>query len=411
MEKKKVKQIRGLILFTAAVVLTIFYFESVMDAGFFILHILQPFIIGGVIAFIINIPMKSVENKLLKKWNGKSAQKLKRPVSLVLALIFIVLLIYIVIQTVVPQLYDTTMELGKKIPPFMEKVMAYLEKICAENPDILKKLEEIKKMEIDWNSLFDSVFGFMKKGVGSVLLSTVSMAGTIIGTIINVIVAIIFSFYILLQKEKLGRQGRSILKAYCKEKNYLKIHKVLSLLAHNFTNFVTGQCLEAVILGTMFMVTMLILRMDYAVLVGVLIAFTALIPIVGAFIGCVVGAFLLAINNPMTAVWFVVMFLILQQIEGNLIYPKVVGNSVGLPSIWVLVAVSVGGSLFGIPGILVFIPLISTIYALLKEDVSLRNEQKKPIATDEKEEIKKEKVKEKVEEKIEEKSEKNNKEK
>lgn len=376
MEKKKVRQIRGLILFTAIVVLIILNFNSVMNTFVFLVKILQPFLIGGVIAFVLNIPMKAIETKLLKRWKGKSADKLKRPASLVLALLFIAGLIYIVLQTVVPQISATTLELGKKIPVFLSQIMEKLEKLSAEYPDILKQLQELEKMEIDWNSLLSNVSGFMKTGVGSVLTSTVSVAGAIINTVINIVIAIIFSIYILTQKEKLGSQGSRILHAYFPEKVYTRIEKVLYLLYHNFTNFVTGQCLEAVILGCMFVVAMLIFRMDYAVLVGVLVAFTALIPIVGAFIGCAVGAFLLAINNPMTALWFVILFLIIQQIEGNLIYPKVVGNSVGLPSIWVLVAVSVGGSLFGIPGMLLFIPLVSTLYALLREDVAKRNEKR-----------------------------------
>lgn len=320
------------------------------------LKILQPFLVGGVIAFVLNLPMKAIETKILKKWKGKAADKLKRPVSLVLALLFIAALIYILVLTVVPSLSETIVELGKKIPVFVSDLIDKLEKLSAEYPDILRQLQQLEQMEIDWGGVAENLFGFMKTGVGSVLTSTVSVAGSIISTVINVVVAVIFSIYILTQKEKLGSQGRRILRAYCSERVYTGVEKVLSLLYHNFSNFVTGQCLEAVILGCMFIVSMLIFRMDYAVLVGVLIAFTALIPIVGAFVGCVVGAFLLAINDPMTAVWFVILFLVLQQIEGNLIYPKVVGNSVGLPSIWVLVAVSVGGSLFGVPGILFFIP-------------------------------------------------------
>ena len=150
----------------------------------------------------------------------------------------------------------------------------------------------------------------------------------------------------------------------------------MSRLYSNFTNFICGQCLEAVILGTLFIITMSIFKMPYATTIGTLIAFTALIPIVGAFIGCFVGAFMILINNPTQALLFIILFLILQQIEGNLIYPKVVGNSVGLPSIWVLVAVSLGGSLFGIPGMLFFIPVVSTVYSLLRDDVNLRNGKK-----------------------------------
>lgn len=152
--------------------------------------------------------------------------------------------------------------------------------------------------------------------------------------------------------------------------------RVLGLLNGNFNSFITGQCLEAVILGTMFVIVLAVFRIPYALLIGVLIAFTALIPIVGAFIGCVVGAFLILVDNPAKAVVFVVIFLVLQQVEGNLIYPHVVGNSVGLPSVWVLVAVTLGGSLMGVAGMLLFIPLFSTAYTLFKDDVNMRNEKR-----------------------------------
>ena len=164
-----------------------------------------------------------------------------------------------------------------------------------------------------------------------------------------------------------------MLSAYLKESVYLNVKKVAGMLYKNFSSFISGQCLEAVILGCMFIVVMPVCGLPYAVLIGVLVAFTALIPIVGAFIGCAVGVFLILIEDPVKAFWFLILFLVIQQIEGNLIYPHVVGNSVGLPSIWVLVAVSVGGSMMGILGMLLFIPLAATIYALVREDVNRRN--------------------------------------
>lgn len=207
--------------------------------------------------------------------------------------------------------------------------------------------------------------------------STVTVASTIIGGVVNLFVALVFSFYILSQKEKLGSQFRRILHAYFPQKVYDKVLEVTSLAGRNFSSFITGQCMEAVILGTMFVITMALFGFPYAVMVGVLIAFTALIPIVGAFIGCFVGAFLIMVDDPVKAIWFLVLFIVLQQIEGNLIYPHVVGNSVGLPSIWVLAAVTIGGSLMGVVGMLIFIPILSTVYALLREDVNERNGKKR----------------------------------
>lgn len=206
--------------------------------------------------------------------------------------------------------------------------------------------------------------------------STMSAARNIVSGVTTFAIAFVFACYILLQKERLYVQVKKILYAYIPEKRVQKILSVCSLTYKTFSSFLAGQCLEALILGMMFLVVMTIIRLPYALLIGVLIAFTALIPIFGAFIGCVVGAFLILMVDPMKAVLFVIVFLILQQIEGNLIYPKVVGNSVGLPSIWVLAAVSIGGSLMGVVGMLVFIPMVSVLYALLRESVLERLDKK-----------------------------------
>lgn len=375
-DKEKIRQIRRLMILAAVLVLVLKYSNTVFNAVLLGFGILKPFLYGGIIAFVLNIPMKGIENGLLKRWKGKWADRLKRPVCMVSAIVLVILVINLVIITVVPQVTRTAGELGNKIPAFVDNVVAELERWSAEYPQIQEQVARLETIEINWNTVMKNVVDFLKNGVGNVLTSTVSMASSIIGGVVNMVVALIFALYVLAQKEKLADQGRRILSAYLPVRADVKIAHVMSLLYRNFSNFITGQCLEAVILGTMFVVSMAIFRMPYAVMIGVLIAFTALIPIVGAFIGCFVGAFLILINNPMQAVWFVVLFLTLQQIEGNLIYPKVVGSSVGLPSIWVLMAVSVGGSLFGIAGMLFFIPLVSTVYMLLRESVNARNERK-----------------------------------
>jgi len=218
----------------------------------------------------------------------------------------------------------------------------------------------------------------MLRNWGSSLISSGSgLVGGVISGVTTFVIALIFSFYLLVQKEKLGRQGKQVLYALLPEKKADRTLEILRLTNRTFSNFLSGQCLEAVILGALFVVAMSVFRMPYALLIGMLIALTALIPIVGAFIGCVVGAFLIAIVSPVKALIFVVMFLVLQQLEGNLIYPHVVGSSVGLPSIWVLAAVTLGGSLMGITGILLFIPLCSVLYALFRSYVKQRLVEKK----------------------------------
>lgn len=378
-DKTKLKQIRWLIVFVAIIVLALMYSNTVVKGIFICIQIIKPFIYGGVIAFVLNIPLKLFEKKLLRHWNGKLAKKVKRPICILLSIITVLLIISLVIVAVIPQLAITTTELGNQIPVFIDRIINWLEGLSGEYPSLKKQIMELESMELDWKAIIPKIIDFMKNGFGNMLYNTVSVAGSIIGGVINFVIGIIFALYILVQKEKLSDQGKRIMSAYLPTKVDHMVREVLSRLHSNFTNFICGQCLEAVILGTLFVIAMTIFRMPYAVTIGTLIAFTALIPIVGAFIGCAVGAFMILINSPTQALLFIILFLILQQIEGNLIYPKVVGNSVGLPSIWVLVAVSVGGSLFGIAGMLFFIPVVSTLYSLLRDDVNIRNKKKKLI--------------------------------
>lgn len=375
--KEKIKQICMLMIFAALLALTVIYSAQILHGIGLALGIASPFLIGAAIAFVLNLPMRTIEEKILGKWNGKLAAKLKRPISILFSILFVILIIFLVIITVIPQVTSATVMLGQKIPPFVDEVILELEKLSEKYPQLQEQVIALENLEINWQSLADTVFNFLKNGVGSMLTSTMSVASGIIGGLANLVISFIFALYVLSQKEKLADQGKRILSAYLPDKANVYVLKVFSIAYKNFSNFISGQCLEAVILGTMFIVTMSIFRMPYAFMVGVLIAFTALIPVVGAFIGCAVGVFLILIENPVMALWFVVLFFVLQQLEGNLIYPKVVGNSVGLPSVWVLMAVTLGGSLFGVVGMLLFIPLLSTVYALLRESVNNRNARKK----------------------------------
>ncbi len=380
LNRKNIGKIRGLILFTALMVLGLMKFDLLCSMVVFLVGILRPFIVGGMIAFVINIPMSFFERIFFGKEKEKAEPnkillKGSRGISLIMAYLAVVLVITLVIVTVIPQLAGTIRVLTNKIPAFWDRMIGELEVIFAANPALIELLGNYEELEIDWKSLFNTVVSFLQNGVGSVLGSTFSVASSIISSTVNFFISLIFSIYILVQKEKLGNQFDRVLKAYTSHKVYKSTRRVLSLLHRNFSNFITGQCTEAVILGLMFVVSMTLLRFDYAVMIGVLIAFTALIPIVGAFIGCFVGAFLMLVDDPLKAFWFVVLFIVLQQVEGNLIYPHVVGNSVGLPSIWVLAAVTVGGSLMGVLGMLIFIPLLSTVYVLLREDVDKKNHE------------------------------------
>ena len=374
---KNIRKIKGLILFAAVVVLALMKFDLLCTAVVFLIGIIRPFLVGGMIAFVINIPMRFYERKLFAHRNGKAAgkylEKCKRGICLTLAYLSVILAIVLVAVTVIPQLVATLRLLPAQLSAFYLNVINWLEVILEENPQAVAALEKMEMPAINWEETLNVVADFLKNGLGSMITSTVNVASGIISSTVNFFIALIFSIYLLTWKEKLADQFNRLLKAYMKPKVYRGTLKVFTLLNRNFSNFITGQCMGAIILGLMFVVCMSIFRFDYAVMIGVLIAFTALIPIVGAFIGCFVGAFLMMVDDPVKAFWFIILFIVLQQIEGNLIYPHVVGNSVGLPSIWVLAAVTIGGSLMGVFGMLVFIPLLSTVYMLLREDVNKRN--------------------------------------
>lgn len=377
LDKETVKKIRGLLLFAALLVFLLMYSETIFRGIGAAFGIVKPFLIGGVIAFILNILLVRVEKPLTKYWKNKKMEKMIRPVGILLSIIILILLIALLMGTLIPQLAKTTAEIANEIPRFFNRVMKQLEELGRQYPQLEQYIQELEALDFDWKTIMTSVVDFLRNGISNMLFSTVSVAGSIIGGVVNGVISFIFAIYILASKEKLQDQCERVLRAYAPKKVYDMVLKVCRLLYQNFSSFITGQCKEAVILGLMFVVAMTICRMPYAVLIGVLIAFTALIPIVGAFIGCIVGAFLILVENPIMAVWFVVLFLVLQQIEGNLIYPRVVGSSVGLPAIWVLAAISVGGSLFGIMGMLFFIPLVSTLYMLLRDSVNMRNRKNK----------------------------------
>lgn len=372
-DKVKVKQVCLISLYVAVLILLLIY-SDVLFAGLKLgISIFMPFIIGGAIAFILNIPMAGIENKLFRRWNGRLAKKIKRPVSMILSIIFVFAIVALVIGAVVPQFHTTLTTLGGKIAPFLQNILVWLEGFTTDYPELAAQIKELKNMEFNWEAIIGNIGSFLKNGVGSMVGSTFTVATSIIGGVVNIFIAFVFSIYILSQKEKLQNQACRIIDAYTSRKINQGICEVARRLHINFTNFICGQCLEAVVLGCLFIIFMTIFRMPYAIMIGTLIGFTSLIPIVGAFIGCGIGAFMILIDSPIKALWFVVLFLVIQQLEGNLIYPRVVGNSVGLPSIWVLMSVSVGGSLFGVVGMLVFIPLMSTIYSLLRDDVNRRN--------------------------------------
>lgn len=380
LSRSTIKKLMALIAFAALCFAVSQHPDSIGSALRFVTGMLSPFLIGAALAFVLNVPMRFIENKL---FSSTGAQKrlsapLRRGISMLLTFILVAVIVALLVLVIAPQLAATIAGLGATIQSFFTRTIAWGQKEFANNPQLLQWLNSltIDWKAIDWEGLLNKVVSFLKNGAGDVLSSTISVAKGFFSGITTAFVAFVFACYLLLQKEKLGLQFRKAIFALLPTKAAVRTIDILSLSQRVFSSFITGQCLEAVILGLMFFVAMTLLGMPYALLVGCLIAVTALIPIVGAFIGCGVGAFLILMVSPMQALVFVIMFLILQQIEGNLIYPHVVGNSVGLPSIWVLAAVSVGGSLMGMVGMLTFIPLISVLYTLFREFVYKKLEEK-----------------------------------
>lgn len=324
------------------------------------LGVLSPFLAGGAIAFVLNVPMRAIEAHLPA---GRRWKSLRRPLALVLTLAAMTGVAALAVCVVSPGIGDAVRSVTGQLPAAIQRVQERL----AELESWLPQLETLAAdLRFDWKALSEKAISLAREwGGGLVSSGGVLMAGVVSG-VSTFVIGLIFSFYVLLQKERLSRQGRQVLYAILPESWADRALEVLRLSSRTFSSFLSGQCVEAVILGTLFVVAMTVFRMPYALLVGVLIALTALIPVVGAFIGCVVGVLLIAVVNPLQALAFIVLFLVLQQVEGNLIYPHVVGSSVGLPSIWVLAAVTLGGKLMGIAGMLFFIPLCSVLYALFR---------------------------------------------
>lgn len=368
LNKENIKKILAIITFTLVLLALLMNMGAVKSYLGFLWGILFPFVMGGAIAFILNIPMSAIEQKLFKK-----PSKAARPFSLVLSILLVFAILAIVVVVVIPQLGRTFDSISAGMVTFLPQMQEWLEQVFSDWEGIVAYIES---MEFDWMGWLKSVKDFALSGAGSVFSYTMSATMMVINGVMAFFIAFVFAVYILIQKETLGRQFMKVFTALLPQRAVEKIIHVFTLSHRTFSRFITGQCLEALILGSMFFVSMAILRLPYALLIGVLIAFTALIPMVGAFIGCGVGAFLILMVNPMQALFFIALFLVLQQIEGNLIYPHVVGNSVGLPSIWVLFAVTVGGKLMGIAGMLIFIPLTSVLYSLFRDWINQKSQAK-----------------------------------
>lgn len=336
----------------------------------------KPFILGICIAFIMNVLLKIIEkqwDRLFQKKPKIKNASYKRTLCILLTLLMIIGVIFIVIFMIVPELYRTASEIFHMVPWYLQKIDLWAEKISAL---FASGAITIPDLNIQEEELLNTIGSFLSSTGESVFSKTVEVTTSIFSTIFNLVLGLIFAIYILSSKEKLSRQCKKLAYAFLPEKKATACIDVFRLANHTFSKFVTGQFTEAVIIGTLCFLGMTVLSIPYASMIAVMTGFTALIPVVGAFIGIVFGVLMLITVSPLKAIWFIIFILILQQVEGNLIYPRVVGKSIGLPGIWVLLAVSVGGGTFGISGMLIGVPSCSLLYALLGKAANYRIKKK-----------------------------------
>lgn len=363
-DKKLMHRIFGLI--AGAIVFAWLVLDTARATALFqgVWDLFSPFVAGAAIAFIFNVPMRAIEEQL----DGVHKLGLRRGLAIVLTILCLVLIIMFVFELLLPQLRETIAALSGKIPAFIDRTAQKMMVLIEEKPDLGIWIQDAFNLEsLNWSNILKDILAWLANQVSALMGGAVNVIGNVTTGIINAVIGIVFAIYALGRKEILASQGRRILYSVLSEQRADEVIRISRLTNVTFSNFISGQCLEAVILGGLFAVAMSVFKMPYMPLVSVVIAVTALIPIVGAFIGCVVGAFFILVNDPLQAVYFVVLFLVLQQLEGNLIYPRVVGTSVGLPGMWVLVSVTVGGEIMGIAGMLVMIPLVSVVYSLVRE--------------------------------------------
>ena len=371
---------------------------SVVAAGVkWLAGVFSPIFVGLILAFVLNLPMRGLEKlwdsiglaikgffvkRRMKKKGGQKAEvtlgkvscAMRRPICLLLSIVIIILILCGVVALVLPEIGNAVMMIVDGVPGWLEKVQKWCIEYAEEYPFVY---EAIKGINIDWDSTAKSLLSLIGSGTIGIVGSTFFGLIGAFGGIIDFVIALIFAIYVLLTKESLSAQIKRLFQAFMSEKVRGTVLHIAETSHRIFCAFVTGQCIEAVILGSLCALGMLIFRFPYAAMIGVLVGVTALIPVVGGFIGAGVGAFLILMNDPFQALMFVIFIVILQQIEGNVIYPKVVGNSVGLPAMWVLAAVTVGGGIGGVVGMLFAVPTVSVLYTLLKENVANRLEKQR----------------------------------
>lgn len=373
MKDKTRKDIIIIISYIALVIFALVNFSKIFTFLGKVISIFSPFLLGIILAFVLNVLNNFIEKKIFGKIKpSKIWNKIKRPLCITLSLILVFLTIFFVMNLLIPQLKNSASLFTDTLPAYKEDIIGILNKFDIDESTVNKVGEYL-------DNFGKVITDYIKGNSKDVITVTTEVATSVVNIISKGIITLVFAIYMIAQKETLSRQINKVMKAYLKPKTINKINTVGTLANKTFSNFVTGQCLEALIFGSLVSVGMLIFRFPYASTIGVLLGFTALIPIFGAFIGTAIGFILIMMVSPVKAILFVVFIIVLQQIEGNLIYPRVVGKSIGLPGMWVLLSVTVGGSIGGILGMLIATPLCSLLYALFTKMVNDRLKSNKIV--------------------------------
>ena len=350
-----------------AVWLSMRYWPQVAKFIMDIIDSAETLIIGAIIAFLVNILMRSLEKIIFPKAQKQALITARRVICMILAFVLLIGIVALIIWLITPQLVSCIEIIIAEVPPLFNSIIKWLQKTQILPEDIMKELASI-----DWKSNLTKIFDVLTSGIGSVFDIVVTTVTSVFSGVVTALVSLIFAIYILLSKEVLAKQFKRLEKCYLGLSKRRKYNHTLQVIKDSFENFIVGQCKEAVILGVLCAVGMWIFRFPYASMIGALIGFTALIPVAGAYIGAAVGAVMILTESPIKAFFFIIFIVVLQQLEGNLIYPKVVGESIGLPGLWVLAAVTIGGGVMGIPGMLIGVPLVAAIYTLVGEDMDER---------------------------------------
>lgn len=356
--------------------LCIYYWPQVAAVLKTLLSAASPLLVGALIAYVLNILMSAYERLFFTKAKRKAVKKMRRPLCLCLAIVTLVGIIALVVGLVLPQLISCFELIFAELPGFLRDMTAKVAQWEFVPPDIVAELQNV-----DWQSRIGEIINVLTSGIGSVVDVVFKTVSSVVSGIVTAFLGLVFSLYVLMNKDRLKDQFHRAMLHYLPEKICRRIEHVGDVMNICFHRYIVGQCTEAVILGLLCTLGMSLLRLPYATMISALIAFTALIPIAGAYIGAIVGAFLILMVSPIQALTFLIFIVVLQQLEGNIIYPKVVGNSIGLPGIWVLAAVTVGGGVMGVTGMLLGVPLVAAIYRLVREDM---NKNAKEDETEEK---------------------------